>query len=76
MANTAAEIIWITHPLHELHALPLDLPTLLCDNKSALFLSQNPNSHKRAKHIDINYHFVCELVASGRLQTRFVPTSL
>ncbi|GKF25010.1 uncharacterized mitochondrial protein-like protein, partial [Tanacetum coccineum] len=39
MANTAAEIIWITHLLRELHALPPDRPTLLCDNKSALFMS-------------------------------------
>ncbi|GKA77787.1 retrovirus-related pol polyprotein from transposon TNT 1-94 [Tanacetum coccineum] len=65
MANTAAEIIWITHLLRELHALPPDRPTLLCDNKSALFMSQNPVSHKRAKHIDLDYHFVRELVASG-----------
>ncbi|GJW86483.1 retrovirus-related pol polyprotein from transposon TNT 1-94 [Tanacetum coccineum] len=56
MANTAAD--------RELHALPPDRPTLLCDNKSALFMSQNPVSHKRAKHIDLDYHFVRELVAS------------
>ncbi|GJY78188.1 retrovirus-related pol polyprotein from transposon RE1 [Tanacetum coccineum] len=76
MANTAAEIIWITHLLRELHALPPDRPTLLCDNKSALFMSQNPVSHKRAKHIDLDYHFVRELVASGKLYTKFIPTKL
>ncbi|XP_021971955.1 uncharacterized mitochondrial protein AtMg00810-like [Helianthus annuus] len=53
MANSAAEIIWITHLLRELPALPTDQPTLLCDNKSAIFLGQNLVSHKRAKHIDI-----------------------
>ncbi|KAJ0836346.1 putative RNA-directed DNA polymerase [Helianthus annuus] len=76
MANTAAEIIWITHLLRELHALPPDRPTLLCDNRSALFMSQNPVSHKRAKHIDLDYHFVRELVMFGKLHTRFVPTKL
>lgn len=76
MANTTTEIVWITHLLRELHALPPDPPTLLCDNRTALFLSQNPVSHKRAKHIDIDCHFVRELVAFGRLYTRFVPTSL
>ncbi|GJW81891.1 retrovirus-related pol polyprotein from transposon TNT 1-94 [Tanacetum coccineum] len=64
--NTAAEIVWVTHLLRELHALPPDRPTLLCDNKSALFMSQNPVSHKRAKHIDLDYHFVRKLVASVR----------
>ncbi|GKA95859.1 uncharacterized mitochondrial protein-like protein [Tanacetum coccineum] len=76
MANTAAEIVWITHLLQELHALPPDRPTLLCDNKSALFMTQNPVSHKRAKHIDLDYHFICELVHSGKLYTKFVPTNL
>ncbi|XP_035844040.1 uncharacterized mitochondrial protein AtMg00810-like [Helianthus annuus] len=74
MANTASEIIWVTHLLRELHALPPGSPTLFCDNKSALFLSQNPISHKRAKHIDLDYHFVLELVAAGRLHTRFIST--
>ncbi|XP_021991778.2 uncharacterized mitochondrial protein AtMg00810-like [Helianthus annuus] len=76
MANTAAEIVWITHLLHELHAIPADRPTILCDNQSALFLTQNPVSHKRAKHIDLDYHFLRELIASGKLITKFVPTKL
>ncbi|KAI3765987.1 hypothetical protein L2E82_16034 [Cichorium intybus] len=76
MANTAAEIVWITHLLRELHALPPDRPTLLCDNKSALFMTQNPVSSKRAKHIDLDYHFIRELVASGKLYTKFVSTKL
>ncbi|KAJ9560365.1 hypothetical protein OSB04_005525 [Centaurea solstitialis] len=62
MANTTTEIIWVTHLLGELHVLPPDRRTLLCDNQSATFLSQNPISHKWAKHIDIDYHFVRELV--------------
>ena len=74
MANTATEIIWLTNLIRELHALPPGRPTLLCDNKSALFLSQNPISHKRAKHIDIDYHFVHELVTAGKLHTKFIST--
>lgn len=65
MTNIASEIIWVTHLLCELHAD--SVPTLLCDNKSALFLGQNLISHKRAKHIDIDYHFIRELVSSGKL---------
>jgi hypothetical protein len=76
MAHTAAEIIWITHLLQELHTLPPDRPTLLCDNKSALFLTQNPISHKRVKHIELDYHFILELVSSGKLHTMYIPTKL
>ncbi|XP_022003364.1 uncharacterized mitochondrial protein AtMg00810-like [Helianthus annuus] len=76
MANTTAEIVWITHLLQELHALPQERQTILCDNQSAHFLTQNPVSHKRAKHIDLDYHFLRELVAAGKLITKFVPTKL
>ncbi|XP_071714595.1 secreted RxLR effector protein 161-like [Rutidosis leptorrhynchoides] len=74
LANTAAKIIWITHLVRELHVLYSSRPTILCDNKSALFLSQNPVFNKRSKHIDIDFHFIRELVAFGRLSTTFVPT--
>lgn len=76
LANTAAEIIWITHLLHDLHVLSISRPTLLCDNKSALFLSQNPVSHKQAKHIDIDYRFVRGLVLFGKHHIKFVPLHL
>jgi hypothetical protein len=76
MANAAAELVWITHILRELHVLPAGRPTLLCDNKSALFLTQNPVSNKRAKHVELDYHFIRELVLSGRLHTKFIPTKL
>ncbi|XP_023741475.3 uncharacterized mitochondrial protein AtMg00810-like [Lactuca sativa] len=76
MANTAAELIWISHLLCDLNALPSSRPTLLCDNFSAIFLSQNPVAHRCAKHIDIDYHFVYELVLSGKLHTKFEPTKL
>ncbi|CAI9276138.1 unnamed protein product [Lactuca saligna] len=75
-SETASEIVWITHLLRELHALASTVPTLLCDNKSSLFLSQNPIAHKRAKHIDIDYHLVRRFVASGKLKTKHAPTHL
>ncbi|XP_014519706.1 uncharacterized protein LOC106776751 [Vigna radiata var. radiata] len=75
MANAAAELIWLTHLLHDLH-ISHQAPTLLCDNKSAILLSQNPVAHKRAKHIDIDYHFVRELILSHKLITQFIPSDL
>lgn len=62
--------------LHALHALPPDVPILLCDNKSALFLSHNPISYKQTKHNDIDYYFIRQLDASVRLHSWFIPTHL
>lgn len=74
LANTASEIIWITYLLYELYVLSYGRPIILCDNHNALFFSQNPISYKRTKHIDIDYHFVQELVLFGKLHTHYVST--
>ncbi|GKF11717.1 uncharacterized mitochondrial protein-like protein, partial [Tanacetum coccineum] len=63
VVNTASEVVWLTSLLRELQVLLPSIPVLYCDNKSAIFLSQNLVVHKRAKHIDIDYHFVRELVS-------------
>ena len=36
--------------------------TLFCDNMSVISLSKNLVQHSRIKHIDIRYHFICDLV--------------
>ena len=33
-----------------------------CDNTSAINISKNPVQHSRTKHIDIQHHFIRELV--------------
>ena len=76
LALTAAELLWLTHLLHDLRISLPQQPFLLCDNKSAIFLSSNPVSHKRAKHVELDYHFLCELVVAGKLRTQYVPSHL
>lgn len=76
MANIAAKVLWVINLLRELHVVCLDSPVLFCDNQSSLFLTQNHMAHKRAKHIDIDYHFVRELVSASRLVTQFIPPHL
>ena len=75
LATTAAELLWLTHLLHDLKVPISPKPILLCDNKSAIFLSSNPVSHKRVKHVELDYHFLRELVA-GKLRTQYVPSHL
>eukprot|EP00261_Vitis_vinifera_P039153 XP_019080396.1 PREDICTED: uncharacterized protein LOC109123854 [Vitis vinifera] len=58
LATTAVELLWLTHLLHDLKVSISPKPILLCDNKSAIFLSSNPVSHKWAKHVELDYHFL------------------
>lgn len=50
--------------------------TLHCDNQSAIFMSANHVSQTRSKHIALDYHFICEQVATGTLMIKFIPSHL
>ncbi|XP_035547330.1 uncharacterized mitochondrial protein AtMg00810-like [Juglans regia] len=70
LAFTAAKLLWLMHLLHDLKVSYSHQPLLLCDNKSAIFLSSNPVSHKQAKNVELDYHFFREFVLTGKLCTQ------
>jgi histone deacetylase 1/2 len=74
MANTTAEMVWLEQLLGELGIRLKIKPQLWCDNLGATYLCANPVFHARAKHIEIDFHFVRERVARKQLEVRFVPT--
>ncbi|GJW88041.1 ribonuclease H-like domain-containing protein [Tanacetum coccineum] len=69
-----AETCWLHNLLRELHT-PLSSATLVySDNVSAVYLSCNPVQHQRTKHIEIDIHFVRDLVAVGHARVLHVPS--
>jgi hypothetical protein len=74
MAITTAELFWIRMLFQELR-FPLSFaPVLWCDNVSALALASNPIFHARTKHIEVDYHFICEKVVNGDILVKFIST--
>lgn len=74
VANATAEIIWVQVLLSE-HGVPQDRPpSLWCDNIGATYLAANPIFHARTKHVEVDYHFVRERVASNKLEVGFVSS--
>ena len=47
---------------------------LLCDNESAVKLTNNPVQHSRTKHIDIRHHFIRDHQQKGDIQIQSVST--
>jgi histone deacetylase 1/2 len=73
VANATAEVIWVESLLKELGVKLSQRPCLWCDNMGATYLSANPVFHARAKHIEIDFHFV-RGVMRKQLEVRFVPS--
>ena len=44
------------------------------DNNKAMNLARNPEFYAHIKHIDIQYHFICEAVNCHLVDFEFVPT--
>ncbi|GJW12447.1 ribonuclease H-like domain-containing protein [Tanacetum coccineum] len=67
VANVVVEIAWLRNLLRELHS-PLSTATLVyCDNVSAVYMSANPVQHQQMKHIEIDIHFVCDMVTTSQV---------
>nr|GEW09470.1 hypothetical protein [Tanacetum cinerariifolium] len=78
VANVVAEIAWLCNLLRNLlhgsHS-PLSTYTLVyCDNVSVVYMSAKPVQHQRIKHIEIDIHFVQDMVTAGQVRVLHVPS--
>ena len=77
MTQAAKEILWLRVLLDELGAFNhiTLMSKLNGDNQGALALARNPEYHARTKHIDIQHHFIRDLVTSERVYLEYCPTT-
>ena len=74
LANAASELQWIKSVLNDLGIPSEHSPILWCDNIGATYLTSNPIFHAHAKHIKIDFHYVCDQVMRGQLIVRFISS--
>ena len=48
--------------------------TISCDNQSTICLAKNPTFHARTKQIDVQFHFVRDMVEDGKVNLEKVDT--
>nr|GEW67588.1 ribonuclease H-like domain-containing protein [Tanacetum cinerariifolium] len=74
VANVVAETAWIHNLLRKLHSPLLTATLVYCDNVSEVYMSANPVQHQRTKHIEIDIHFVRDMVKAGHVRVLHVPS--
>ncbi|XP_019183636.1 PREDICTED: uncharacterized protein LOC109178458 [Ipomoea nil] len=74
LADVATEVTWVVSQLQELGLHSGAPTTLWCDNLGATYMCANPVFHARTKHVEIDYHFVRDKVASGDFLVNFIST--
>ncbi|GJY20094.1 ribonuclease H-like domain-containing protein [Tanacetum coccineum] len=74
VANVVAETAWLRNLLRELHS-PLSTATLVyCNSVSVVYMPANPVQYQRTKHIEIDIHFVRDMVTVGQVRVQHVPS--
>ena len=73
LASTAQEAIWMQQLLCDLER-PVDSLVIHEDNQTLTKMSKNPQFNGRCKNIEINYHFIHELVGNKQLVLHYCPT--
>ena len=75
MTLATCDLIWFKQVLQELRFGKDEQMMHVGDNQAALHIASNLVFHERIKHIEVDYHFIREKIASGRMTTSFVNSS-
>nr|GEV48499.1 ribonuclease H-like domain-containing protein [Tanacetum cinerariifolium] len=71
-----AKTAWLRNLLRELHTPLLSATLVYRNNVSAIYMTANPVQHYQTKHIEIDIHFVYDMVARGQYSCSSCTISL
>jgi len=65
---------WI-HQFYKQIGLTLDLPIeIWCDSQPALQVAKGEEAHRKVKHLDVEYHSICERVDQGQIELKWIKS--
>jgi hypothetical protein len=70
----SCEAIWICNLLKGLFDLDMEATMILCDNQSCIKMTENPMFQDNSKHIEIQYHYIRDMVQRGAVKLLYVGT--
>src|ERR1035438_4459704 len=74
VTQVAKEAIWLTALLKEIEIRTTEEPMIIkVDNQGSIHLAKNPKYHARTKHINIQYHFIREMIEMKKVELIYCP---
>ncbi|KAK6149097.1 hypothetical protein DH2020_016622 [Rehmannia glutinosa] len=71
--SCCAQVLWMRQQLRDYDVEEKEIP-IMCDNRSAIAITQNPVLHSRTKHIDVRYHFIRDHVEKKDITLEYIST--
>ncbi|KAK6145378.1 hypothetical protein DH2020_022198 [Rehmannia glutinosa] len=72
--SCCAQVLWMRQQLRDYEVEEKEIPIIMCDNTSAIAITQNPVLHSRTKHIDVRYHFIRDHVEKKDITLEYIST--
>uniref|UniRef100_A0A2N9F1D9 Reverse transcriptase Ty1/copia-type domain-containing protein n=1 Tax=Fagus sylvatica TaxID=28930 RepID=A0A2N9F1D9_FAGSY len=74
-STAVSNAVWIKRFVDSLKLDMQDRPVnVFCDNKSAISLIKSGGNSSKDKQIDVNYHYIQDIVEMGEIKVHFVPS--
>lgn len=71
----ARQALWLRKLLADFNFEQHEATEVFCDNRSGIAMTKNPCFHGRTKHMDIQHHFIRQLVTDEKIKLNFCGTN-
>ncbi|XP_060212067.1 uncharacterized mitochondrial protein AtMg00810-like [Lycium barbarum] len=75
LRKVVAELVWLGRLLGDMGLVVKSPVPVYCDSQAALHIARNPVFHERTKHIEIDCHYVRDILSSGYISLHHVCSS-
>jgi hypothetical protein len=72
MAHIVSKMLWVHSLLCDLGLDVLTPMQMQCDNQDAIFIANNPVFHEYTKHIEVDCHFIWDLLMHKQIVTPYI----